>query len=466
MDSLSSFRFDVESNSVLRYFYGVKDELGSIQQFENRTIPRELFVPEGLERLEIHDSLSVPFVSHTVLRDSIHVLFSLEHWRHQQSIQFVGATIDASAAFVVSVKEDCVVCDFLDSQMHEVSLQTSEGTITLLEDELNTIFTEISAKHNDGTIIKKLPNSQSVEIHVLILSALNHSRTLTLNHQVLRGTSHIYSPKATPLWLGHRGCGMNASWKRSEGCEVENSLRGFQQARSRGLLGVEFDLQLTKDMEVVVFHDYEIFEKEHGQKLPIALQTLSELKSIPLPSSSWYQGATQFIPTFDEMITDTPGDLLFNIEVKYPTLPELASAHLQTSKNAYVDRIVETVERTHSNRSIYYSSFDLDVCLLLLYKQAHYPVFLLLDEESGYAEMGRVEWRNRGWKQYVESAIQKGPFRGVVACSTLLDEENVEWLHQQGLLVFCWGDENNDSEKREWLKKISVDAIIADHFSD
>lgn len=235
-----------------------KDELGSIQQFEKRTIPRELFVSEGLERLEIHDSLSVPFVSHTVLRDSIHVLFSLEHWRHQQSIHFVGAAIDASAAFVVSVKEDCVVCDFVDSQMHEVSLQTSEGTIVLSEDELNTVFTEISEKHSDGTIVKRLPNSQSIEIHVLILSSLNHSRTLTLNHQVLRGTSHSYSPKATPLWLGHRGCGMNSSWNRSEGCEVENSLRGFQQARSRGVLGVEFDLQLTKDLEVVVFHDYEI----------------------------------------------------------------------------------------------------------------------------------------------------------------------------------------------------------------
>ena len=45
--------------------------------------------------------------------------------------------------------------------------------------------------------------------------------------------------------------------------------------------------------------------------------------------------------------------------------------------------------------------------------------------------MGRVEWRNRGWKQYVESAIQKGPFRGVVACSTLLDEENVEWVEDE-----------------------------------
>lgn len=89
--------------------------------------------------------------------------------------------------------------------------------------------------------------------------------------------------------------------------------------------------------------------------------------------------------------------------------------------------------------------------------------------------MGPTEWKlNKGWKEYVESAIQKGPFRGVVACSTLLDEESVEWvgnernhnnqLHQQGLLVFCWGSENNDSQKREWLKIIAVDAIIADHF--
>ena len=186
------------------------------------------------------------------------------------------------------------------------------------------------------------------------------------------------------------------------------------------------------------------------------------------------------------MIKDTPGDLLFNIEIKYPTLPELVSAHLQTSKNAYVDHIVETVEKTHSARSIYYSSFDLDICLLLLHKQAHYPVFLLLgisdsnelftDEESGCEEVQRMEWRGGVWKEYVESALHKGPFRGVVASSTLLDRENVEWvgiirenkikLHQQGLLVYCWGNENNDRNKRERLKEISVDAIIADHFSD
>ena len=266
-----------------------KDELGNIQQIENRAIPREIFVSEGLECLEIRDSLAFPFVSHAVLRDSIHVIFSLEHWRHQRSLHFVEAAIDASAAFVVSVEKDFVVCDFIDSQMHEVSLQTNEGTIVLTEDELNTIFTQISEKHNDGTVVKTLPNSRPVELHVLILSSLSDSRTLTLNHQVLRGFSHTYSPRAAPLWLGHRGCGMNSVWNRSEGCEVENSLRGFQQARTRGLLGVEFDLQLSKDQEVVVFHDYEMCKKEpqtskdvvdsnRNQKIPIAAHTLAELK--------------------------------------------------------------------------------------------------------------------------------------------------------------------------------------------
>ena len=35
-------------------------------------------------------------------------------------------------------------------------------------------------------------------------------------------------------------------------------MHGFAEAARRGLSTVEFDLQLTKDHHVVVFHDYEI----------------------------------------------------------------------------------------------------------------------------------------------------------------------------------------------------------------
>lgn len=84
------------------------------------------------------------------------------------------------------------------------------------------------------------------------------------------------------------------------------------------------------------------------------------------------------MPSLREMMTSTPGELMFNIEVKYPMVCELPMAHLQVNKNEYVDTIIRVVENARSGRVIYYSSFDLDVCLLLLHKQIRYPVFLLL----------------------------------------------------------------------------------------
>ena len=68
---------------------------------------------------------------------------------------------------------------------------------------------------------------------------------------------------------------------------MENSLHGFGAARERGLSTVEFDLQLSRDHKVVVFHDYEIsgelagdvsLELPDGGKWAIASKTLEELR--------------------------------------------------------------------------------------------------------------------------------------------------------------------------------------------
>lgn len=88
----------------------------------------------------------------------------------------------------------------------------------------------------------------------------------------------------------------------------------------------------------------------------------------------------QFLPRMNEMFGGVPGALGFNIEVKYP-MPvhvvgenerqsELDMAKLNVTKNDYVDRIVRCVEAVDTARSVYYSSFDLDCCLMLLRKQA------------------------------------------------------------------------------------------------
>ena len=98
------------------------------------------------------------------------------------------------------------------------------------------------------------------------------------------------------------------------------------------------------------------------------------------------------------------------------------------TKNEYIDTIINTVEATVSNRMIYYSSFDPDICYSLLYKQARYPVFLLLDEESGCSEITKEKWIHFAWKTYVVLRMENGSFRGVVAAIPLLDESSVKWV--------------------------------------
>ena len=77
---------------------------------------------------------------------------------------------------------------------------------------------------------------------------------------------------------------------------------------------------------------------------------------------------------------------------------------------------------------IYYSSFDPDICYSLLYKQARYPVFLLLDDDSGCKEIPKEQWIKSTWKTYVMLIMEKALFRGVVAAIPLLDESAVKWV--------------------------------------
>ncbi len=49
------------------------------------------------------------------------------------------------------------------------------------------------------------------------------------------------------LFIGHRGLRER---------EVENTARGFQLAKDAGLDGIEMDVQLSRDKEIIVYHDY------------------------------------------------------------------------------------------------------------------------------------------------------------------------------------------------------------------
>lgn len=107
--------------------------------------------------------------------------------------------------------------------------------------------------------------------------------------------------------IGHRGAPKYAP---------ENTLASFKNAAHLGLNWVEFDVQLTKDKELVIFHDDTLERTSNGSGLVID-HTLKEIQR--LEAGSWF--STEFqnekIPTLIETLPLLQAwGLTPNIEIK------------------------------------------------------------------------------------------------------------------------------------------------------
>ena len=101
----------------------------------------------------------------------------------------------------------------------------------------------------------------------------------------------------------------------------ENTMLAFQKAYEAGADGIELDVQLTKDGQVVVIHDEKVDRTTNGTGL-VRDYTLEELRK--LDASYIYTGEMGFnpIPTFEEYCAWVAGtDLVTNVELKTGVYP-------------------------------------------------------------------------------------------------------------------------------------------------
>ncbi len=98
--------------------------------------------------------------------------------------------------------------------------------------------------------------------------------------------------------IGHRG---------AAGLELENTLASLQRAKDLGVDGVEFDVRLTADRQLVLCHDGDL-SRTATKSAKIEEMNLAELKQIPLKNG-------EPIPTLDEAL-DCLGQTLAVVEMK------------------------------------------------------------------------------------------------------------------------------------------------------
>lgn len=110
---------------------------------------------------------------------------------------------------------------------------------------------------------------------------------------------------STKIWA-HRG---------ASGYRPENTIPSFQYAMDLNADGVELDIQLTKDGQIVVCHD-ELLDRTSNAKGFLKDYTLEELKSFDF-SYQYPELGKVTIPTMKEIFELLkPSNLIINIELK------------------------------------------------------------------------------------------------------------------------------------------------------
>lgn len=96
----------------------------------------------------------------------------------------------------------------------------------------------------------------------------------------------------------------------------ENTMASFRAAVESGADGLETDIQMTKDGELVIIHDETLDRTTDGKGL-VTMHTLEQLKD--LDAGSWFNPSfgNEKIPTLREFLEFVSGrELLINIEIK------------------------------------------------------------------------------------------------------------------------------------------------------
>ena len=154
-------------------------------------------------------------------------------------------------------------------------------------------------------------------------------------------------PAAMPkVYYAHRGLHDN------ESDAPENTMAAFAKAVDHGY-GIELDVQLTKDDQVVVCHDYNL-KRICGVDRDIDTMTYEELQQYTVYDSE------ETIPLFTEVLELVDGQVPLIVELKvkdiYSRIAEKADDILQSYAGVYC------VESFHPAALIWYRRNRPDVC--------------------------------------------------------------------------------------------------------
>ncbi|KAB8073559.1 GDPD-domain-containing protein [Aspergillus leporis] len=322
--------------------------------------------------------------------------------------------------------------------------------------------------------------------------------------------------------VGHRGLGQNTA-SRSYLQLGENTVESFLSAARQGATFVEFDVQLTRDLLPVIYHDFSL--SESGTDIPIhdlsfeqfmyvskvqlprgePISVLGKVDTRSMPDGTnraklrsrsltrdHEQGVHEFrdrmkytvdftnkgfkpntrgefiqdsFATLEELLVELPDSISFNIEIKYPRLHEAAEAGVAPVAieiNTFIDTVLEILLfHGRNKRAIILSSFTPEVCILLAIKQRMYPVMFITN--AGKPPMTDMEMRASSMQAAIRFAKRWGLAGIVFASETLIAcPRLIGYVKSSGLVCGSYGTQNNIPQNAKVQAAAGIDTLMAD----
>lgn len=211
----------------------------------------------------------------------------------------------------------------------------------------------------------------------------------------------------------------------------ENSIKSFKNAINKGYV-IEFDVHLTKDKKIVVFHDMDL-DRMTKEKGPIKELTLEELQKIKLLDTDYR------IPSLDEVLELIDGKVPILIEIKYDVkgfeLPKLLLERLKTYKGEVAiqsfDPFVVSYIRFHAKeylRGLLIGSFKNKVKNIFINNLVLLPFDILISNPD-FLAVDKKMYKNKKIKRFKKK-------KNVVAW-TMKSKEDVDKYKDKFDNVIC-----------------------------
>lgn len=240
-------------------------------------------------------------------------------------------------------------------------------------------------------------------------------------------TSHLLYELSKPIIFAHRGASAYAP---------ENTIASFILAVKQNAPAIELDAKLSKDNQIVVFHD-PTTDRTTGFRASINKLSINEIKSLDAGShfDSSFQG--EKVPTLSEVFDAVGRETLINIELTnyvspFDSLPVL---------------VAELVKKYNLQQSVFFSSFNPIALKRIHALLPEVPIALL-------AESGKKGWVARS------PLMNWLPYHAIHPHFTDVTNKFIEIHHKRAHLINTYTVNHLEEMKR--LFHIGIDGIFTD----